>query len=347
MSLFLTHVTRQLFSFYYILYLSQISSVIIINSSRPEPHQFNCCIFVACTVPTFLLTSDKTTVANHSGSIFGDTLNTITLATSLHLAQKGDSDDHPVGDYRHLNAVTIPDWYPVPNLQNLSADQHGCKVFTKVDLIWAYQIPKNSEDVPKTAVMTPFGSFEFLFTSFWLWNATSTSQWFIDKVVQGLNPVFAYIDNLLITSDKEENHLQHLSQFFQCVFGQSSLEFFGHYIDANGIQSLTSKVDVIQCILHPNSLHQVCHSPRLINFNWRFIPKYISKLLPLTQLLKANKILHLLSSKLNRHSPHAFRHLCYISQFTRDNRHIPGVENLPSDAFPCLPISSPPLPQLT
>lgn len=85
--------------------------------------------------------------------------------------------------------------------------------FSKVDLIWAYQIPMKPYDIPKS-VTTPFGSFEFLFMSFGLWNAMSTYQRFIGEVVSGLDFVFTYLDDLLIASDITENPLQHLSKLF-------------------------------------------------------------------------------------------------------------------------------------
>jgi hypothetical protein len=40
----------------------------------------------------------------------------------LHLVPKKDGSWHPCGDYRCLNAVTIPDRYPLPNMQSLIED---------------------------------------------------------------------------------------------------------------------------------------------------------------------------------------------------------------------------------
>ena len=52
-----------------------------------------------------------------------------------------------------LNLITTPDKYPLPNMQDLSNGLHGCKIFSKVDLIKGYhQIPVAAEDIPKTAI---------------------------------------------------------------------------------------------------------------------------------------------------------------------------------------------------
>lgn len=52
---------------------------------------------------------------------------------------------------------------------------------------------------------------------------------------------------------------------------------------------------------------------------------------PLTSALK---------SKSDKHSPRAFHHLNYISQFPSDIRHISRVNNIPADALSCLPVCS-------
>ncbi len=50
-------------------------------------------------------------------------------------------------------------------MQDLSNGLHGCTVFSKIDLVKGYhQIPVAVEDIPKTAIITPFGLFEYLST---------------------------------------------------------------------------------------------------------------------------------------------------------------------------------------
>jgi hypothetical protein len=119
---------------------------------------------------------------------------------------------------------------------------------------------------------------------FGLRNAAQTFQRFIDSVLRGLPFVFGYIDDILVASANEAEHLKHLETLFErlqeyglvinpskCLFGQRSLEFLGHVIDSNGCKPLPSEVDAIRQFPVPQTVKQLRRFIGLVNFFRRFI----------------------------------------------------------------------------
>eukprot|EP00983_Pelagomonas_calceolata_P075173 1152879-Pelagomonas_calceolata.AAC.2 len=63
---------------------------------------------------------------------------------------------------RALNKITVQGRYPLFDIVDLPDKLQGCMTFSSLDLQSGYhQIRINDEDKPKTAMVTPFGQFQF------------------------------------------------------------------------------------------------------------------------------------------------------------------------------------------
>ena len=142
----------------------------------------------------------------------------------------------------------MPDKYPIPYLSDATHFLEGKTIFSKIDLIRGYhQIPVAPKDIPKMAVITPFGLYEWVRTPFGLRNAAQAFQRLMDKVGDGLDFVFIYLDDILVALIDAAQHKQHLRMLFdrleefgmvvnpdKCLFAVHELEFLGHHITAAG-----------------------------------------------------------------------------------------------------------------
>ena len=77
----------------------------------------------------------------------------------VHLVLKKDGSCRVTGAFRLLNKQTVPDRYALPLLSDFMS---GSKHFSSLDLYKFYhQIEIAEQDIPKTAMMTPPGSYCF------------------------------------------------------------------------------------------------------------------------------------------------------------------------------------------
>ncbi|GFV19909.1 hypothetical protein TNCV_4224101 [Trichonephila clavipes] len=223
-------------------------------------------------------------------------------SSPLHVVPKS-STVRPVGDYRQLNSVTEFDSYPMPYLNDFAHALHGKRIFSKIDIFKAFhQIPIAECDIPKTAVTTPWGLYEYTHLCFGLVNAPQTFMRFMHEVLSGLPFCFVYLDDILCYSENAEEHRSHLRTIFQrlssyglklniskCVFGVTELIFLGHLITPDGIKPLPDKVQAVLDYKQPETVGSLRKFLGLLNFYRRFLPKAAEQQYFLSEFLKDSK----------------------------------------------------------
>jgi hypothetical protein len=208
-------------------------------------------------------------------------------------------------DYRPLNAITIKDRYPLPLIHEIQDQIRGAKWFTKLDITDAYnhiRIAKGEEW--KTAFRTKFGHYKYLVMPFGLTNAPASFQQFINEVLQEHLHLFviAYLDDILIFSRNEQEHVEHVSQVLEklqdaniklklkkCEFHVQETEFLGHWISTEGIHMDQNKIKAIIEWPQPKNVKEVQQFIGLVNYYQQFITGYANIMHSLFALLKKAK----------------------------------------------------------
>ena len=121
--------------------------------------------------------------------------------------KKSDGTNRLVQVYRPINQATIQNKYPLPRINDLYDQLAESKVFSKLDLRLGYhQIRVRKEDIPKTAFISRYGSYEYTVMSFGLTNAPATFSRLMNYIFMEYLDKFVvvYLDDIQVYSKNEE-----------------------------------------------------------------------------------------------------------------------------------------------
>ena len=193
--------------------------------------------------------------------------------------------------------------YPLPKINEMFSKLGGARIFSTIDLCSGYyHIGLMRESRAKSAFVMPMGKWQFKRMPFGLSQAPAYFQLLIDKVLMGCSSfAMGYLDDIIIFSKTEEEHLQHLEEIFvrlrkfgfkmkreKCSFFKKHIQYLGHLVSERGFEPLPEKLESIRKMPAPRTAKEVKQFLGLIGYYRKFVPHFADISRPLTKLTRHN-----------------------------------------------------------
>nr|XP_055062771.1 uncharacterized protein LOC129445823 [Misgurnus anguillicaudatus]XP_055062772.1 uncharacterized protein LOC129445823 [Misgurnus anguillicaudatus] len=221
-------------------------------------------------------------------------------ASPCLLVRKADSTYRFCTDYRKLNAITKPDVFPLPRMEDC-VDQVGTANFvSKLDLLKGYwQVPLTPRAREVTSFITSSGLYSYSVMSFGLRNAPATFQRLMNRVIYGLEGCAVYLDDVIVFSETWEQHLVRLRALLtrlteacltvnlaKCEFAKATVRYLGKEVGQGKVRPVQAKVLAIQQFPSPSTKKELMRFLGMVGYYRGFCPNFSTVVSPLTDLLK-------------------------------------------------------------
>ena len=174
------------------------------------------------------------------------------------------------------------------------------KFFTTLDLSSGYHhIALDKDAIKKTVFVTPFGKYEYMKVPFGLAQAPAYFQNLMNRVLNGLHFTLAYLDDVIIFSETEEQHLKHIQIVLtrlkqanlkckksKCAFFKKELHYLGHILTTDWIKPQTEKIKAICDMKPPTNQKGVREFLGMVGYYQKFINRFADATRPMTKLTR-------------------------------------------------------------
>ena len=206
------------------------------------------------------------------------------------------------GDYtKTVNPQLETHRYTMPMPEDLMRKLAGGHYFSKIDLADAYnQIKLTKEAQERLALSTHKGVLLQTRLPFGITSAPAYFQEIMDKLTQDLPGVAVYMDDILVSGQNEEDHINNIRRLLhrldenglkcrleKCIFAQQSIEYLGHKLSNHGI-SKGAKVDAVLNMPAPTDIASLRSFLGQVQFYNKFLPDLSTVLESLYQLTRKN-----------------------------------------------------------
>lgn len=224
--------------------------------------------------------------------------------SNILATRKKDGTVRVCANLTAVNKALIPERFPLPTMDELTARLAGSTVFSKIDLLWGYlQLPLASELRYLTAVVTHIGVFQWTSVPFGISTGPSAFQTVIHTIIEGIEGCVNILDDILVHGRSMEEHDDRLRRLLErlvkynatvrrdkCIIGQPEVEFNGHRVSASGVLPLQSNVDVIIGMPVPKNQKQLLRFLCTATYYMKFVSGFAALCEPLRQLLKSDAV---------------------------------------------------------
>lgn len=214
---------------------------------------------------------------------------------------KSESTVRICGDFSAtVNKFLDPVHTPLPSIDEVIGQVGIAKIFSKVDLSNAFlQLPLDENSKQFTTINTSEGLFTYNKLPLGLSASPGIFQAFMCKLLNDIDDVIVYQDDLLLMSRSIDEHNKTLHNLLsilkkegiklnmkKCQFFTDSVQYLGHIFDQQGVHPNPEKVRAIINAPAHSDMKQLQSFLGLCNFYNRFIRSFSIVLNPLYKLLR-------------------------------------------------------------